>query len=140
MSENIVPFPFGRPSRIGHIVRAGFKYRQFDQLLAAGRMPIGSVVLEGALVNQQRELIRSLKETRHEIILDTNIAELSSLGRFEGRVKSAPWANSDGPLTVEHFRRGPNYEIIGKIARCAVQNGFNVVLAPAHMLFNSNSP
>jgi hypothetical protein len=139
MNENVIPFPVGRPSRIGHFIRVGFKYHQFEHLLAAGRVPSDSVVLEGALVGQQGELIRSLREAQIEIILDTNVAELSSLGRFDGRVRSAPWADPDGPLTVEHFRRGPNYDIIGKIARCAVRNGFTVVLAPAHMLSNSNS-
>lgn len=140
MNDNVVQFPVGRPAPIGHFARVGFKHRQFEHLLAAGRMPIEGVVLEGGIVNQQGELIRSLKEAKREIILDTNVAELSSVGRYEGRVKTAPWADPDGPLAVEHFRRGPNYDINGKIARCAVQSGFNVVLAPAHMLANSNSP
>lgn len=140
MNQNVLLFPVGRPPHVGHFVRVGFKYRQFEHLLAAGRMPIESVVLEGGVVNQQGELISSLKEAKREIILDTNVAELSCRGRYEGRASGAPWADSEGPLTVEHFRRGPNYDIIGKIARCAVQNSLSVVLSPAHMLSDSNSP
>lgn len=63
----------------------------------------------------------------------------SCLGRFDGRAKGAPWADPEGPLTPEHFRRGPNYDIIGKIARFAVRANTSVVLSPAHMLSNSNS-
>lgn len=139
MSNNVV-FLHGQPSRIGHFVRIGTTgYRQFETLLGAGRMPVDSVVVEAAVVSRQGELIRSLQEAEREILLDTNVAELSCQGKFDGHAKGAPWADPEGPLTPDHFRRGPNYEIVGKIARCAVQYGVDVVQSPTHMLVNSTS-
>jgi hypothetical protein len=102
-------------------------------------MPIESVIVEAGGISRQRELIRALQEADREIILDTNVAELSCQGKFDGHATGAPWADPEGPLTPEHFVRGANYDIVGKIARCAVEHGVNVVQSPAHMLVDSNS-
>jgi hypothetical protein len=138
-SHNVV-FLHGQPSKVGHFVRIGATgHRQVETLLGAGRMPVESVVIEAGAANRQAELISSLKEAGRELILDTNVAELSSVGKYEGHVKSAPWADADGPLTPDHFAKGANYDVIGKIARFAIQHGFDVVHAPSHMLSNSTS-
>jgi len=138
MTDNVV-FLHGQPSKLGHFVRIGSGHRQFETLLGAGRMPIQSVVIEAATASKQKELVTSLKEAGRELILDTNVAELSCLGKFEGQAKAAPWADPDGPLTPDHFSRGPNYDVIGKIARFAIERHFDVVHAPTHMLANSTS-
>jgi hypothetical protein len=67
-------------------------------------------------------------------VLDTNVAELSAVGRYSGQVRHAPWANPDGILTEDHLKSGSNKGVIGGIARYAVQNGFACVLAPSHFL------
>jgi hypothetical protein len=140
MTQNVI-FLHGQPSAIGHFVRVGSTgHRQIENLLGAGRMPMESVVIEAGVATRQAELIGLLKESGRELILDTNVAELSSIGKFDGHVKSAPWADPEGPLTPDHFSRGPNYDLVGKIARFAVQYRFDVVHTPTHMLESSISP
>ena len=94
--------------------------------------------MEAATASKQKELISLLKEAKRELILDTNVAELSSVGKFQGQSKVAPWADADGPLTPDHFASGANHNVIGKIARL-VDHDFDVVLAPTHMLTSSTS-
>jgi hypothetical protein len=139
MASKIV-FLHGQPSRIGHFVRIGSSgHRQLETLVGAGRMPAESLVVEAGSFGRQTELISSLKEAGRELILDTNVAELSSVGKFEGHVRAAPWADPDGVLTADHFARGPNYDIAGQIARFAVRHGFDAVHAPTHFLSGSTS-
>jgi hypothetical protein len=71
MSQNVV-YLHGQPSEVGHFLRIG----------TSGHC---------------QELISSLAEAGAELILDTNVAELSSLGRCAGAAKAAPWAD---PLSV----------------------------------------
>lgn len=140
MSQNVV-FLHGQPSAIGHFLRVGTTgHRQIETLLGAGRMPVQSVVIEAGVASRQAELIALLRESGRELILDTNVAELSCIGKFEGNAKGAPWATFDSPLTPDHFARGSNYDLMGKIARFAVQFQFDVVHAPTHMLAGSTSP
>ncbi len=82
-------------------------------------------------------MVGQLVDAGRELILDTNVAELSVIGRYGGAAKSAPWAHSEGPLQPEHFARGSNHDVIGKIARFAVEHGFHAVQAPAHLLEGS---
>jgi hypothetical protein len=134
-------FLHGQPSAIGHFLRiGGTGHRQIETLLGSGRMPIRSIVIDAGVANRQAELVSLLREAGHELVLDTNVAELSCIGKFDGRAKSALWADPEGPLTPDHFKRGPNYDVVGKIARFAVQNEFDVVHAPTHMLGSSMTP
>jgi hypothetical protein len=67
--------------------------------------------------------------------LDTNVAELSVIGRHQGAAQGAPWADPNSVLTETHLRVGANeFDLIGQIARFAVENGINRVMAPAHYL------
>ncbi len=130
MTENVV-YLHGEPEPVGHFLRVGNTgHRQLEELLGSGRMLLDRVVLDAASVTRQHDLVNGLVASGAELILDTNIAELSSIGRFSGAVKSAPWANPKSVLTAGDMKPTANRDIIRDIARFAVRNHFNVVQAP----------
>lgn len=140
MSQNVV-YLHGQPSEVGHFLRIGTSgHRQLETLHGAGKMMLDRVVIEASAVARQQELIGSLAEVGAELILDTNIAELSSRGRFAGAAKTAPWANPRSVLTPDDLRPNANRDVIGHIARFAVAQGFHAVLAPTHILDGSPDP
>lgn len=137
MTKNVV-YLHGQPEPIGHFLRVGTSgHRQLETLLASGRLLMNRLIFEASAVSRQRDLLVALGEAGSELILDTNVAELSSVGRFSGAAKTAPWANPESVLTPDDLRRSANRDVIGHIARFAVQNGFHAVHAPAHMLEGS---
>jgi hypothetical protein len=136
MSENVV-YLHPQPEPVAHYLRLGAFHRQVEKLLAAGRLPVARVVVEASAFTHQKDVVRQLVDAGREMTLDTNVAELSAVGRYGGAAKSAPWAHSEGPLQPEHFARGSRHDVIGKIARFAVEHGFHAVQAPAHLLEGS---
>lgn len=140
MDQNVV-YLHGQPEPVGHFLRIGGSgHRQLETLLGSGKMMLDRVVIDAAAVPRQKDLMASLAEAGGELILDTNVAELSSVGKFSGAVKSAPWANPTTVLSPDDLRPTANRDIIGQIARFAVEHGFNAVQAPAHMLEGSPDP
>lgn len=81
-------------------------------------------------VGRQKELASSLRRRHVELVLDTDVAELSAIGRFSGAVRQAPWAQTR-PLETRDF---DNPRIVSEIARFAVEHGFQTVLTPTHFL------
>jgi hypothetical protein len=126
----------GKPQAIAHFVRVGWSgHRHLEQLLASGRLPVERLVVEAGVFSKQDELVKALRSGGKELVLDTNVAELSSIGRFQGAAQGAPWASTEGILTPGHFRRGANdFDVVGKIARFAVEHGIRRVLAPTHLI------
>lgn len=126
------------PAPLAHFLRVGTaSHRLLEQLLLEGRLPLQRMVLDAGSFSQQADLISTLllRHSGNEIVLDTNVAELSTVGRAQGSVRAAPWANPDGVLTPAHFRAGTNeFDVIGKIARFAVEHGIHRVLSPAHFI------
>ena len=140
MSKNVV-YLHGRPTPIGHFLRVGNSgHRQLENLVGAGKVMPDRIVIEASAVSRQQELIETLRECGAELILDTNVAELSSPGRFGGAAREAPWANPAAILTPEDLKHNSNRDVIGQIARFAVENGFHAVLAPTHILDVSPDP
>jgi hypothetical protein len=129
MSENVV-YLHPQPESVAHYLRLGAFHRQVEKLLAAGRLPVERVVVEASAFTHQKDVVGQLVDAGRELMLDTNVAELSAVGRYGGAAKSAPWAHSEGPLQPEHFARGSDHDVIGKIARFAVEHGFHAVQAP----------
>ncbi len=123
---------------VAHFLRVGTSsHRLLEQLLLAGRLPLRRLVVEAGAFTRQADLISTLllRHSGREIVLDTNVAELSMVGRFQGCAKGAPWANPDGVLTPAHFRAGENqFDVVGKIARFAVEHRIHRVLAPVHFI------
>lgn len=134
MNDNI-HYLYDRPREIAHYVRVGFReHRRCEHLLSAGKLPVQRFVIEAGNFERQAGLVRSLLDENAEIVLDTNAAELSVKGRFEGSVKSAPWAADGRPLDREDFAVGTNRSVIGPIARFAVEKKVSAVMAPTHFL------
>lgn len=140
MGENVV-YLHGQPTLIGHYLRVGTSgHRQLETLQNAGRLGMSRVVFDASGHEHQKDLMTALAEAGAELILDTNIAELSTVGRFGGAAKKAPWANPSARLTADDLQPSANRDIIGHIARFAVQAGFHAVLAPTHLLSDSVDP
>jgi hypothetical protein len=78
------------------------------------------VVIEASAAGRQQELIQSLREAGAELILDTNIAELSSLGRFSGAAREAPWANPLAMLDFTRLERPIVADGVGGLAAVAI--------------------
>jgi hypothetical protein len=137
MSKNVV-YLHGQPKPVGHFLRVGTSgHRQLETLLGSGKMMVDRVVIEASSALRQHDLMAALADAGGELILDTNVAELSSAGRFSGAAKSAPWANPDSVLTPDDLRPNANRDVIGQIARFAIKQGFHAVQAPAHILESS---
>jgi hypothetical protein len=125
-----------RPDPVSLFLRIGPSgHRRLEQLLAAGQLPIRRFVVEAGAFGKQNELISALRQNKNEIVLDTNVAELSVIGRYQGAARGAPWRNPDGILTEAHFKSGSNeFDVIGKIARFVVAERITRVQAPAHLI------
>lgn len=139
MNKNVV-YLHGEPKAVGHFLRIGTSgHRQLETLLGSGRMNIDRVVVEASAVQRQGDLLSALREAGGELILDTNVAELSSVGRFSGSAKGAPWANPDSVLTPDDLLPNSNRDVIGQVARFVVKSGFHAVQAPVHVLESSTN-
>lgn len=130
-----------RPPRIAQFLRVGSTgHRQLEHLLNAGKLPPTRFVVDAASYDKQIDLIKALEEVGAEIVLDTNAAELSTIGRYRGAFKTAPWAQPDRPLQREDFVAGTNRSVIEPTARFAVARNVNAVLALTHFIPEARSP
>lgn len=130
-----VHYLHGRPREIAYFTRVGFsEHRQVEHLLSVGAMSATRFVIEAANFKRQTSLIRTLRDEKAEIVLDSNVAELSTKGRFSGAMRFAPWAAEDRPLDNDDFVDGTNRSIIEPINRFAIDNGVGTVMAPTHYL------
>ncbi len=133
--DNVV-YLHGQPAPVAHFLRIGSSgHRRLDQYLAAGQLPFQRLVANAGTFQRQKDFINTLRQAGRELILDTNIAELSVVGRWQGAAQGAPWANQNGVLTEAQLRPGRNdSDVVGKIARFVIENGIKRVMAPAHFL------
>lgn len=131
----------GDPDPVTQFLRTGLTHhRRLEQMLLAGQFPVARVVVDAAALKRQADFISALRSNGREIILDTNVAELSSVGRFEGAVREASWANPDGVLTASNIVGANEHSVLGAIARFSVANNLQRVLAPTHFLSGVNDP
>jgi hypothetical protein len=136
MAGNVVEFR--NPTRpIAQFVRIDDAHRRYGDLYAAGRLPIRRAVFDASRITSQRELISALRRDGVEIVLDTEVAELASLAKYQTHVKKAPWASiAEGKILNESFFDGSFSQInlIKRIAEFAVENSVDTILAPTHFL------
>jgi hypothetical protein len=127
-------------SPLAHFVRLGEAHKKLSELHAAGRLPASRVVVDASRFRVQRELIKSLQQEGAEIVLDTEAAELAAPLRFSGHASRAPWAlpGRSAVLGPDFFLKDSKIDVIRDIARFAVENGIDVVLAPTHFLGDRN--
>ncbi len=126
------------PPQIAHFLRVGHREHVLcDHLRTVGKLTSKRFVFEAGNVPHQTDLIRELKTEGAELVLDTNAAEQSVVGRFAGSVSDAPWAIKDRALEHDDFKPNTNRSVIEPIARFAVSHGFHAVHAPSHYLGGS---
>ena len=118
--------------RVGHTGQ-----KKLEALHAAGRFPYRRVVFDAAYLLEQLGLLKRLKVTGCELVLDPNFAEMATEGRSRSAVSRLPWANEERPWRQEDFGPGRNANLAGLIAEFAVRHGINVVLAPTHLINSS---
>ena len=99
----------------------------------AGRFYANRAVFDAAWIDTQSDLLRALRDSGVEIVLDSNVAELCARGRFDGAPRRLPWAKEGRPLAAEDLSRGA----IDRIAEFAVAREVDVVLAPTHFLLDA---
>lgn len=136
MVGNVV-YLHGKPREIAQVTRVGFREHGLcEQLLSSNKLASRRFVLDASTEGTPRHksLVRSLKDRRAEIILDTNCAELSVPGCYSGSAKSSPWAAEGRALDADDFTPGTNRSVIEPIARYAVKNEVTAILSPSHFL------
>jgi hypothetical protein len=121
--------------RIGHT-----GHRKLEALHAAGRFPYRRVVFDAAHIAEQSDLLKLLKRSGMEIVLDPNFAEMATLGRYKGSISHLPWASTERPWSPPDFSPGRNLDVAKSIAEFAIKHGVQAVLAPAHFLEAINDP
>lgn len=66
------------PKEIAHYLRVGTSgHRHLEHLLDAGKLPPDRFVIDAASFHSQMDLIKALRESGAEIVLDTYAAEIS---------------------------------------------------------------
>lgn len=138
MTAQIIDFPAGSAATppIAQFIRLDGAHTKIGELLAANRFPATRVVLDASRTRHQKRLIEAFHENGIEVVLDPQVAELASFIKFQGLARHAPWGVhcEEVPLGPEHFAPGARSDVIGQIARFAVEHGFDAVLAPTHFL------
>lgn len=121
---------------IAQFVRIGEAHKKFGELVGMGRFPVKRAVFPASRLKYEKRLIEMLRPNGVELVLDPEVAELASELHFRGHVRHAPWGVhcEHRPLGPMHFRAGVSSDVLGHIARTAVEYGFDVVLAPTHFL------
>jgi hypothetical protein len=141
MAAQILPMPgIKAPAQTaGHFVRLGETgHRQLADLHAEGRFSPQRVVVDASRLHYQKELISALRKSRTPIVLDTKAAELAAEAKFAGFARGAPWAECGNgrPLGPDHYEPKAASDVLGRMARFAVEHQVDAILAPGHFLSN----
>lgn len=128
----------GNPTPIELFIRVGHSgHRQLETLHSAGHVRLQHIVVDAAQIDAQSDLVKILWDAGIEVVLDTNVAELSSLGRFGGAAQKLAWANTERPLKPSDFNGSKKRRIIENIAEFSVAHKVDTVLAPTHLIKSS---
>lgn len=111
--------------RVGHR-----DHKWLEDQQARGALPYRRFVFEAAHIRQQRQLVSILRNANCEIVLDTNFAELSSIGKFQGASRQLPWAQADRPWSAEDLAGNRADYVASQIAEFAIEERVDVVLSP----------
>src|SRR5688572_27946788 len=131
MTKNVT-YIHTKHDEIAEGTRVGFREQGLcEQLLIPNKSTSPRFVIDAATEGPRRHksLLRSLKDRKAEIVLDSNCSELSVPGRFSGSAKSAPWAAVVRALEAADFTPGTNRSVIEPIARYAAKNEVTAVLS-----------
>ncbi len=124
-----------RPSVIGGFLRVGHTdHRRLEELHAAGTLKFNRSVFDAAHIDKQIVLLRALKGSGHEVVLDPKFAEMAAIGQFESSVRKLPCANPNAPWKANDFGRESNFNPARLIAEFALRHGVDAVLSPSHLV------
>ncbi len=130
-----------QPCVIGGFLRVGHTgHRKLEALHAAGKLNFNRFVFDAAHVDEQIVLLKALKASGYEVVLDPNFAEMAAVGRFESSVRKLPWANANAPWRASDFGRGSNFSPARLIAEFAIKHGIDAILAPSHLVEAADDP
>jgi len=108
-------------------------YGQVASLYAEGRLPVRRAIFDSSKLKHQVDFIKTLRDDKVELTLDTKAAELAALTRYQGNPSGAPWA--DGTLHLPEMFDDRRCDALAEhIAQVAVERGFDRVLSPSHFL------
>ncbi|MGH8208040.1 MAG: hypothetical protein ACREU6_00320, partial [Steroidobacteraceae bacterium] len=123
------------PPAIGGFLRVGHTgHRRLEALHAAGKLNFNRFVFDAAHIDKQVELLKALKASGREVVLDPHFAEMAVVGKFESSVSKLPWANANAPWKASDFGRESNLNPARLIAEFAINRGVDAVLAPSHLV------
>lgn len=129
------------PKRIAHYLRLGQGcHRQLEELQDAGDLPFTRVVADASRINEQSDLVQALRKDGKEIVLDPNMAELSTIGGATGQARHLPWAKATTFWQAEDIDQSKLRSIAAAIAEMAVKNGCSAVHSPSHLLTSAKDP
>jgi hypothetical protein len=130
-----------KPSSIGSFLRVGHTgHRKLESLIAASRLRFRRFVFDAAHIADQGDLLGTLRRSGCEIVLDPNLAETATPGRFDSSVSALPWGNPDRPWEVGDYGRNRNHDTAQSIADFALKHNVDAVLAPTHWIEAVPSP
>jgi hypothetical protein len=120
---------------IAGFLRVGHRdHKWLEDQQARGALPYRRFVFEAAHIRQQRPLVDLLRKAQCEIVLDTNFAELSSVGKFRGAARELPWAREAHPWTAEDIAGNQADFLASQIAEFAIEENVDVVLNPSGLI------
>jgi len=130
-----------QPSVIGGFLRVGHTgHHRLEALHAAGKLNFNRFVFDAAHIDEQIVLLKTLKSSGREVVLDPNFAEMAAVGKFESSVRNLPWANANATWKAGDFGRGSNLNPARLIAEFAIKHGVYAVLAPSHLVETADDP
>lgn len=93
-----------KPASIGAFLRIGHTgHRRLEALIAANGLRFRRFVFDAAHIDEQQDLLKALKRSGREIVLDPNSAEMATKGRYGSSVSKLPWGNPDRPWDSSDF-------------------------------------
>jgi hypothetical protein len=124
---------------VASYLRVGHRdHKWLEDQLARGALPNRRFVFEAAYIRQQRDLVSLLRAANCEIVLDTNFAELSSIGKFQGASRQLPWARDDRPWSAEDLVGNRAEYVASQIAEFAVEEHVDAILSPNGLIETDN--
>lgn len=130
-----------QPSPVGSFLRVGHTgHRKLESLIAASRLRFRRFVFDAAYIDGQADLLATLRNSGCEIVLDPNLPETATPGRFDSSVSTLPWGNPDRPWEVGDYGRSRNHDTAQSIADFALKHDVDAVLAPTHWIESVADP
>lgn len=124
-----------KPSAIGSFLRVGHTgHRKLENLIAASRLRFRRFVFDAAHIEGQHDLLTTLRRAGCEIVLDPNLAETATPGRFDSTVSALPWGNPDRPWEAADYGRARNLDTAKSIVDFALKYNVDAILSPTHWI------